>query len=73
MPPPDRTAANCVLHPDRRASYSVQGIIVCTECHEHYRDEYRRSDSPQLVGRPFLQQLIKASADVFEETHVEIQ
>lgn len=70
------TEATCVIHRDRRATYSVQGIVVDDECYQRYREEYQRglrSNNTALVSRPFLQQLIRASAEAFEESHATVQ
>lgn len=32
--------STCVIHRDRRATYSVQGILVDDECYQRYRAEY---------------------------------
>lgn len=55
--------SQCVLHPDNRATYSVQGIVVCGACYLQYRAEYDHGSNTQLVSRPFLQRLIKASVE----------
>lgn len=70
MPPPDPNST-CVIHRDRRATYMAQGIRVCTECWQDYRFEYDRGNNTTLRSRPFLQRLIKASADRFDETHAD--
>lgn len=57
-------ASRCVLHPDVRATYTVQGIPVCDADYQTYRAEYASGSNTQLVSRPFLQRLIQASAEL---------
>ena len=57
---------NCVIHKDRPATYTAQGIAVDDECYQRYREEYlagQRSNNLTLRSRPFLQQLIRASTE----------
>jgi hypothetical protein len=53
--------SRCILHPDQFAAGDAQGIPVCADDYRRYSDERRMSDG-QFPRRPFLQQLIKASA-----------
>lgn len=59
----DNDKQRCVLHPNERVAYLVQGEIpVCADCLYDYREEFRREEG-NLRRRPFLQQLIKASLE----------
>lgn len=61
---PNRPA--CVLHADRPAVFTVQGIVVCAEDYEAYREEYLRgvqTSNLTLRSRPVLQALIAASSE----------
>lgn len=56
----------CVVHSERPATYTAQGILCCSECWQQYQEEYLRgvsNNNVQLVSRPFLQSLIRASAE----------
>lgn len=56
----------CVVHSERPAAYTAQGIVVCEACWQQYQEEYLRgvsSNNVQLLNRPFLQRLIRASVE----------
>lgn len=49
----------CVMHPERTANITVQGILVCAECDDRYQRERYVSNGVFLL-RPFLRSLIAA-------------